>query len=163
MLTFDVRLAGENMWETLLGGLLAILGGWGAVWFQQRYIRKNRMNEIIAERKVSANAQAYSYMKEIEGYFSQESSENTLCLLKSREEWFFNNRLFLPGKFPERWLTIRNELQKLVRREKNPSSNPEEVTKFQEHIDDYINRAIDEIFHDMNLKRINSSNSDLKK
>ena len=98
------------MWETILGGALAILGGWGAIWFQFKNIRENRMNEIVAERKVTTNAEAYSYTKEVQSYFIQSSLEDTEKLIQSRENWFFGNRLFLPSEFPAKWLTIRHDL-----------------------------------------------------
>ena len=88
-----------DMWDTLLGGLLAILGGWSATWYQLRNARKNRMDEIIAERKVTANAQAYSYAKEIESSLIQNDPTETFQLILSREEWFFNNPYFFRAHF----------------------------------------------------------------
>lgn len=85
------------------------MGGWGALYFQLRYSRKIRMNEITAERKVTANAEAYKHTKYIET-FPQRSAQEILAVMLSHEEWFFNNRLFLPGKFPAKWLSIRNDL-----------------------------------------------------
>jgi hypothetical protein len=142
------------MWETVLGGLLAILGGWGAIWYQLRNTRKNRMAEITAERKVTANAQAYAYTKQIDSSLTQRDTRDTLNLILSREEWFFNNRLFLPGKFPARWLSIRNDLYKLSRWQTDPSKSPEEITALEERIQTSATEAIDEIYKDMNLQRI---------
>ena len=142
------------MWETLLGGLLAILGGWGAIWYQLRNTRKYRMDEITAERKVTANAQAYAYTKEIASSLIQRSTEGTLNLILRREEWFFNNRLFLPGRFPEKWLSIRNNLHKLIRWQKDASKTAEEKSSLEERIQKSVTEAIDEIYKDMNLQRI---------
>ena len=101
----------RGMLPTLLGGALAIIGSWSATWFQLRNTRKNRMNEIVAERKVTANGQAYKYAKEIEASTIQITSpKDVLAKILSLEEWFFTNRLFLPGRFPAKWLTIRNDL-----------------------------------------------------
>ncbi len=74
------------MWQTLLGGFLAILGGWFAIWYQLRNTQKNRMNEVTAERKVTANAQAYAYMKEVQSKLFQEDSKSTLKAILSHEQ-----------------------------------------------------------------------------
>lgn len=143
-----------NMWDTLLGGLLAILGGWGAIWFQTRNARKNRMDELTAERKVAANAEAYRYAKEIEGMLIQSSTEDTLKRVLSLEEWFFSNRLFLPGVFPAKWLSIRNNLSKLSRWQKSSSKSVEEISALEIETQNSVAEAIDEIYKDMNLSRI---------
>lgn len=69
----------------MLGGLLAILGGLVATWIQSRNARKKRMEEITAERKVSANAQAYSHAKAIQSTFSQASPPKALGLILKHE------------------------------------------------------------------------------
>ena len=145
------------MLETLLGGLFAILGGWGAIWFQLRNTRRNRMDEVTAERKVTANAQAYTYMKQIQSSHLQQDTISTLNAILSQEQWFFDNRLFLPGQFPEKWLSVRNDLSILTRWENVPSKTPEELVAIEKRIDNTISDAIDEIYKDMNLKRIDLS------
>lgn len=142
------------MWDTLLGGLLAIFGGWGAAWYAAKNARENRMNEIVAERKVSANAEAYSYVKEIQSLFSQSSPEHTLDSMMDREAWFFNTRLFLPGEFPAKWLAVRTDLQKCIRWQVDQSKTLEEKTKLSERISSTLTEAIDEIYKDMKLNRI---------
>ena len=142
------------MWETLLGGFLAILGGWGAIWYQLRNTRQNRMDEVTAERKVTANAQAYAYMKQIQSSHIQENTESTLAAILSHEQWFFDNRLFLPGEFPKKWLAVRSGLGTLARLERVPSTPPDEITNVESRIDDAILDAINEIYEDMNIKRI---------
>ena len=85
------------MWETILGGVLAIIGGWGAVWYQSRNARKRRMNELMADRKIEANAQAYSYTKEIQSHLLQSDTETTYQVILSKEKWFFVGWLWSPG------------------------------------------------------------------
>jgi hypothetical protein len=143
-----------SMFDTLLGGVLAILGGWGAAWYAARKARENRMNEIVAERKVSANAEAYSHVKEIQSLFLQSSPEDTLKCIMDREAWFFSTRLFLPGEFPAKWLAVRNDLHKYVRWQLDQSKTVEEKTKLDEKISGALAEAIDEIYKDMKLNRI---------
>lgn len=142
------------MWDTLLGGLLAILGGLVATWLQSRNARQNRMEEITAERKVTANAQAYTRAKAIQSSFIQASPEATLSLILDHEEWLFESRLFLPGKFPAKWLSIRNDLNKLMRWQTNQTKKSEDISSLEEKIQQCIKDAIDEIYKDMNLSRI---------
>ena len=138
----------------MLGGLLAILGGLVATWIQSRNARKKRMEEITAERKVSANAQAYSHAKAIQSTFSQASPQKALGLILKHEEWFFNNRLFLPGDFPAKWLSVRNDLSKLVNLQNDSTINDKDISTLESKIVKSVNDAIDEIYKDMNLKRI---------
>jgi hypothetical protein len=46
----------------LIGGILAILGGFFAQWLQAKYARKTRMDQIIAERAVDTYTEAYVYI-----------------------------------------------------------------------------------------------------
>ncbi len=98
----------------ILGGLLAIAGGFVAAWFQLRITRRTRMNSIMAEKKIKANAEAHQYMKEIERSLVQRTDAETLALINQHEAWMSANRLFLPGSFPEKWETLRITLMWLV-------------------------------------------------
>ena len=144
------------MWETLLGGALAIAGGWGATWYQARKARKIRMDEVIAERKVEVNAEAHSRMKRIEGSFLQQNLEDTLNLVMSHEQWLFDSYLFLPGRFGDHWLRIRNDLHKLVRWQ--GIKPPDELTALDKQIEASISAAIDEIYKDTGLPRLDVRN-----
>lgn len=139
------------MLETLLGGILAILGGLGATYFQLRYAKKNKMEEVVAERKIAVNAQAYSIIKEIQGSFIQSSLQETYVLISRHEQWFFDNRLFLPGEFPSLWLSIRNSLRKLARREKMSNNEDAELIELDGNIEKELKKAISEIYKDMGI------------
>ncbi len=103
----------------LLGGLLAIAGGFVAAWFQLRITRRTRMNTIIAEKKIKANAEAYQYMKEIERSLVERSDAETLALINTRDAWMAASRLFLPGSFPDKWEALRITLSWLVASPRN--------------------------------------------
>lgn len=138
----------------MLGGLLAILGGLLATWYQVKNVRKIKMEEIRAERKITANAQAYAYIKEIESSFIQNGPVATRNLVADREQWFFENRLFLPGKFPSKWLQTRNDIARQARWQLDGSKTSQEKEKLEQRIRDAITAAIDEIYKDMDEKRI---------
>ena len=61
----------QGMLSALIGGLLAISGGWFAHLHLLRSARKIKMDEAVAARKVTANAEAYRNIKIIEGAFIQ--------------------------------------------------------------------------------------------
>ena len=143
---------------TIIGGLLALLGGWGSTYFQLRYARKNKMDEVVAERKVEVNAQAYSRIKDIQGSFLQASLKDTNTLIYNHEQWFFDNRLFLPGKFPELWLSIRANVHKLARKEQSKNSEPEDLENIDIKVQEGINSAINEIYKDMGIDEGEVSN-----
>lgn len=140
--------------QVLLGGLLATLGGIIGIRLQAKYARKIKMDEITAEKKVIANAEAYSRIKKIASMFIPSSLEDTLRKILEYEEWFFNNRLFLPGKFPDKWLTLRNGIAKLVRLSKQASADPGEATEIEDKMNQVAEEAIEEIYKEMGLKEI---------
>lgn len=49
----------EHILDTLIGGLLSMLGAMVAIYIQSARARKNRADEILAEKRVEANAKAY--------------------------------------------------------------------------------------------------------
>ena len=105
----DTALSG--VLAALVGGLLAIAGALAASWFQSRTTLRTRMNQVIAERKVTANADAYILMKMIESHIAERHDVEALTLLVAREGWLVANRLFLPAAFAETWLALRTTLR----------------------------------------------------
>jgi hypothetical protein len=132
--------------------LAGSIGGWGSTYFQLRYARKNKMDEVVAERKVEVNAQAYSHIKDIQSSFVQATTNDTNNLIYKYEQWFFDNRLFLPGKFPTLWLSIRTNVNKYERTEQTKDTDNAELVKLNKKIHDDIKEAIDEICKDMGIK-----------
>lgn len=143
----------EPMLQVIVGGLLAILGGIIGMWWQARNARRIRMDEIIAERKVKANAEAYARMKTISSMLIQASPDETLKKILVYEGWFFGERLFLPGKFPDKWLSIRNGLSK-AQRLQGITEKADELSKLEGELSKLAEEAILEIYKEMNLPRI---------
>lgn len=138
----------------LLGGILAISGGVLTIWFQARSARKIKIDEIVAEKKITANAEAFAYVKKIQSMLIQFSSKDVLKEILSLEEWWLKSRLFLPGKFINKWLGLREGASKLARLEASASINPEEAVELQKELDRLANEALKEIYNDMNLEEI---------
>ena len=143
-----------QFWGTLLGGILAILGGVLSIWFQARNARKIKMYEIVAEKKITANAEAFAYVKKIQSMLIQFPSKNVLKEILSLEEWWLKSRLFLPGKFINKWLGLREGVSKLAHLETSANINPQEAIELQKELDRLANEALKEIYNDMNLKEI---------
>jgi len=141
------------MIEIIVGGILATIGGMVGIWLQAKSARKIRMEEAIAEKKVQINAEAYSHMKTISSMLIQASLEDTYKTIIDLEDWFFNARIFLPGKFPDKWLSVRNGLSKAKRLEGQPDKS-EELTKLEQDLSEIAEEAILEIYKDMKLERI---------
>lgn len=115
----------------LIGGFLAILGSFIAIWYQAKKARKIRMDEIIAEKKVTANAEAYANMKVIASLLAQSTFQDVKKVFYNNETWLFNNRLFLPGRFPDRWLAIRNTVSDNINLEKQLPEKASELTSLK--------------------------------
>lgn len=142
------------LFQVLLGGLLATLGGIIGIRLQAKYARKIKMDEVVAEKKVIVSAEAYSHIKKIASIVVRSSLEDALKNVLQYEEWFFSNRLFLPGKFPDKWLSIRNHLARLTQLSKKKSDVSDEVVKLEKRLDELIQEAIKEIYKEMNLEEI---------
>ncbi|HXV13492.1 MAG TPA: hypothetical protein VEC56_04745 [Candidatus Krumholzibacteria bacterium] len=136
----------------ILGGLIAIAGGFVAAWFQLRIARRTRMHAIIAEKKVKANAEAYQYMKEIERSLIQRSDEETLLLLNRHDAWLAANRLFLPGSFPEKWTSLRITLQWLVGSPMEGPRDPDTAHRLRLKALRLAKEALAEVYEDMEIE-----------
>jgi hypothetical protein len=120
----------QGMLGALVGGLLAISGGWFANLHMLRSARKTNMDEAVAAKKMTANAEAYRNVKEIEAAFAQRSVKDTHNLMMGLEQWFFDNRLFLPGAFPNHWLTACTNLGLLAMRvHESPSDDSQDLER----------------------------------
>ena len=150
-----------EFWQTIIGiiigGLLAIVGGIAGIYLQAKKARKIKMDEIIALRMVDASAKGYSVLERVRSMHIQCSLNDTVAELLKHEAWFFNNRLFLPGKFSSYWLAGRNKLIKLQRMEKDPNGDKKMLTQLASEIDETLDKAILEIHKEMDLERINLS------
>ena len=140
----------QGMLSALVGGLLAIAGGWFANLHASRSARSSKMDEAVAARKVTANAEAYRNVKEIEAAFSQRSVKDTHNLMMGLEQWFFDNRLFLPGAFLNYWLTARTNLGLLAMGVRDrPADHAEDLER---KVNAALAGAIAEIYKDSGIE-----------
>jgi len=149
----------QPMLNILLGGILAILGGIAGAWLQAKYARRTRMDQIIAERAVDANSEAYAHMKDIEAKLVQDTLQNTYRTILKQQEWLIKSRLYLPGRFPDKWFAIRNKLTKAVRLQQKlakttTQQTADKLTQLEGELKDLVEEAILEIYKEMKLSRI---------
>ena len=123
----------------IIGGLLAIISGIASNWYQIKHARKMKMEEAIAEKKITVNGEAYAKMKKIQSLLSTSNLKDTHKYIISQEEWLMNNRLYLPGKYPDKWLFIRNNITNNIESSK--------LSKIAEE-------AIDEIYNETGHRRL---------
>jgi hypothetical protein len=97
----------------VIGGLISSLSGIAAVYFQAISTKRKRMDEIMPEKKVMADGEAYSHANRLQSLLYENLDEAWAYVLNS-EEWFFTNRIFLPGNFPNMWVMARKWLFELV-------------------------------------------------
>jgi hypothetical protein len=135
----------------IVGGLLAIAGGWFAQSHVLRNTMKIKMDEAVAARKVAANAEAYRNIKRVEGAFIQQSRKDAYRLILDREQWLFDNRFFLPGEFPNHWLTARTNLGLLAMGA--PSRPIEDAEKLEQNVNAALAGAIAEIYKDSGMEQ----------
>lgn len=143
-----------HFWSVLLGAVVAAGGGFAAIWIQAKLTRRIRMDERIAERKVEVNAQAYYKIKIIDSMLVQATTEDVLKQIQKDEQWFFENRLFLPGKFPDKWLSIRAGLQRAILLQHNLPITANELTRLDTDLRNLAEEAIQEIYREMGLSRL---------
>jgi hypothetical protein len=147
------------MLNIILGGILAILGGIIGTWLQSKYARKIRMNQIIAEKRVTANEEAYVRMKIIESILHQGDLKIALAKIAKDQEWLIRSRLYLPGRFPDMWFEIRNTLDSALELERKLSISDKEkafneIQKVKKRLQQLSHDSIIEIYKDMKLKPI---------
>ncbi len=142
------------MLEVVIGGILAILGGIAGVWIQARFALDIKMDEIVAEKKVQANQEAYSRIKTIEAMLTQATLEDVKKQFYEYDDWFFNTRLFLPDNFPDKWLSIKSNLIKAIGLQRELPATADKLSNLEERLRKLKDEAIDAIYHDMNLSKI---------
>jgi len=137
----------------ILGGLIAGAISIGGIYLQAASVRSKRMDELIAEKKIAAYELAYYYTTQVQ---SRLPGLDVMALQKilDQEHWFFMNRLYLPGEFPKKWLQMRDYLMELQGWRNDPTKTADEKLDFAKRIRDIAASAIDEIYADLDLKRI---------
>lgn len=113
---------------------------------------KNRKGEITAERKIKVAEEAYSKITRLEGKFFQEapvSIKSAKTEIDEQQEWFFTNRLFMPGDFANKWVQLRSLLWQLDALYSLGTKGIDRASEKESEVEQQIKAAINEIFKEI--------------
>jgi len=149
--------------QILIGGLLVSLGGFLAIWYQAKTIRRIRREDIMAERQIEANAEAFSRIADLRAVMLENTPEQVLKWIGQHQKWFLDTRLFLPCKFAEKWLSIGKYCRRLVmlssklkqmNDEMRKGGIMDEMCECESRCTKLADEALSEIYRDMNIPPI---------
>jgi len=147
----------------LIGALLVTAGGFLAIWYQAKNVRRVRREEIMAQKQIQANAQAFNHITDLTSVMGQNTPEQVLNWIGQNQKWFLDTRLFLPRNFAEKWLAIGKYCQRLVRLNTKLKEMTDEMRKggiidemreCESYCTSLADEALDEIYRDMNIAPI---------
>ncbi len=140
----------------LIGGLCAIAGSFLSTWYLVKKARNIRMEETIAEKQVEICREALSAIGYLRSLLLQGTLKDSLDFMLKHDKWFWDSRAFLPHKFLDNWLSIKLNLQKVVRTQKNRTGENavEKVDKYEEFINKLACDAETEILSVLSLPPI---------
>ena len=150
----------------LLGALLVVVGGFLAIWYQAKKVRQIHREEIIAERQIEASTQGFNHITELIALMRENTPEQVLKWLGENEKWFLDSRLFLPQNFAQKWLTIGKYCQRLVKLNAKLKEMTDELRKggiidemreCESYCTKLAEKALDEIYRDMNIAPITTA------
>ncbi|MCK4751986.1 MAG: hypothetical protein KAS75_00970 [Planctomycetes bacterium] len=154
----------------LAGAISATFGGFFATLYQAKQARKIRREEIIGEKQVEICQQVATRIATLKSIPDQISLEEASKYVYENETWFWDNCLFLPSKFRNKWLSIRLNLKKAVRRvnqiyklEEPSEKIEEELGKLEDGIAKMIDEAESIILQEFKLPKIEVEKIPLKK
>lgn len=102
----------------LIGGICSSFGGFLAVLYRSKVAGKVKLQETIAERKVSAYGKGLELIDQIQSILVKRTHKDTLDFLYRNASWFADNRILLPHTFVENWRSIRQNLKKAIMKDK---------------------------------------------
>ena len=147
----------------LAGGVCGAFSGIVAALYQAKKARKVRMEETIGEKKVEVCQEAMTRISTLRSLLVQGTLEDSSRFVGEHEKWFWNSLLFLPSNFSKKWLSIRLNLRKAVRREKAQASQTDEkkrgeiineLEELESLIGEQAKKAEEEILNEVGLPPI---------
>ena len=94
-----------------VGAGLALAGGVVTRLLDAKLARRQRFDEAMGERQLVVFAEAYSRAKDIQADVEQADEREGMnnYIRSDCESWFFANRIYLPDRFSNCWVTLRNK------------------------------------------------------
>ena len=147
----------------LIGAALTGVGGFLAIWYLTKKTAVMRKQEVMVEKQIEANRDGFNRMTEFRSMLRQNQGEQVEEWIRGNEQWFYNARLFLPGKFADKWLAIRENWQRAARLqnkvvqmndEMRKGAILEEIGECESSCSKLAEEALKEIYRDMNISPI---------
>lgn len=139
----------------LAGAISAIFGGFLATLYQAKKARKIRREEVIGEKQVAVYNQAASLIYSLQGLLIQATLSDVIKFMHEHKDWFWDNIVFLPPKFRDKWLSIRLALNKAVRIEKQQGPDKvAELTSLETYLDKLAKEAEVAILNELNMPSV---------
>lgn len=104
----------KDLLLVIVGGVLAVIGGFAGVWFQTIFASKRRFKEIIAEKMVEIYPEAIAKIFDLRCHIPQSSDSETLQFIEDNLDWLKQNRAFLPQRIYDNWHEIRRISRQIV-------------------------------------------------
>jgi len=148
----------DEYFKVILGAVTALAGGVITQILQARYAGKKKLDELVVEKKIAACEEAYIIMKRVQSALvagdtiTKENLQAALCFfLTDKEEWLLRSRLFLPGKFPDLWFAIRNDISEAIKMESSATGS---AAYLKQHLLELVDEAVDTLYFVLGLERI---------
>ena len=138
-------------------------GGFLAMWYQAKKTRRVRREEMMAERQIEANADAFNHIVDLRFVMQQNTPEKVLEWLGQNEKWFLASRLFVPSGFAGKWMAIGKYCRRLVKLNAKLKQMDDEMRKggiidemreCESYCSKLADEALGEIYRDMNIAPI---------
>lgn len=142
------------MIKVIIGGILAIIGGIIGRFLEAKYARRVKKEEIIAEKQIFAIQGAYDRATRIKGMLLMGTTKEARDAMREYSDWFFANRLFLPHRFSENWITIQSNIAKKDVFENDLQHHKKEVIDLYDANNRLVEEAIGEIERCMRLPKL---------
>ena len=111
------------------------------------------MEETIGEKQVEIYKEALSAIGYLSSLLLQGTLEDSLDFITKEDKWFWDSRAFLPQKFSDNWVSIKLNLRKVVRRQKNDEDG-NVISNIESHVNQLTDEAQEEILKALKLQPI---------
>ena len=147
----------------IAGGFCGALGGLLATWYQSKKARQIRREEVIGEKQVEVYRVAARVSSSLQSLLIQGTLEDALKYVSEQGDWFWENRLFLPQGFQNKWITLKSNLRRAVRLEKTQDTKPDgdernqqidSLNELESRLDKLAEEAEKEILNELGLSQI---------
>jgi len=130
----------------IIGTIISISGNVLSQFIESKLRRRNKLNELIAERQLDACVWIYPLFKKIEAYLTTSEAnpnfEKAKRIVLDNEDEFWGKRLLFPGRVHDAWINCKNAVL---------NQDKDEATK-QAH------KGYEEVYDSLKVKPFNLDN-----